>query len=125
MTTDESGQLSELTLETESQSNVNTSQDGTLSAPPDVDTRPIGACYNELQEVRAAGLALRAAVERAKTANARFWACRDAATESVPTASAINWRSRAAANSFDFIASIIIAIEKMIEDGTQATQEVS
>ena len=121
MTTDESGQLSELTSETESQSNANTSQVGTLSAPPDVDTRPIGACYNELQEVRAAGLALRAAVERARTANARFWACRDAATESVPTASAINLSLRVTAKSFDFIAREINAVEKMIEDGAQAT----
>jgi len=125
MTTDESGQLSESTSETESQSNANTSQVGTLSAPPDVDTRPIGACYNELQEVKAAGLALRAAVERAKTANARFWACRDAAQTAAGIVPVNQFRTEFLAFAFETIGKHVASVENLIAAATQTTQEVS
>lgn len=116
MTTDENEQLSELTSGTESQSSESTSQDGTLSAPPDVDTRPIGACYNELQAVKAAGLALRAAVENAKAANARFWACRDAAKTVGGIAPANHYRGLYQASIFDSLADQITQLESMIEN---------
>lgn len=120
---DESEQLSGLTSEAESQSNANTSQGGTLSAPPDVDTRPIGACYLELQEVKAAGLALRAAVERAKTANARFWACRDAAKIAAGIAPANRFRTKFLDYAFETIDQQLAGVEGLIEVGTQTTQE--
>jgi len=125
VTQDESEQLSESTLGTESQSSVSTSQDGTSSALSDVDTRPIGACYNELQEVKAAGLALRAAVERAKAANARFWACRDAAQEAAGIVPANQFRQQFLASAFERIETPITDLENMIAAATQTTQEVS
>ena len=79
MTQDESEQLSESTLGTESQSSESTSLDGKQSPPSDPDTKPIGRCYNELQEVKAAAQAMRTANARAQAALAKFWACRDAA----------------------------------------------
>ena len=116
MTMDESGQLSESTSGTESQLSENTSQAGTSSAPPDVDTRPIGACYNELQAVKAAGLALRTAVENAKAANARFWACRDAAKTVAGVPPASHYRGLYQASIFDTLADQITQLENMIEN---------
>ena len=79
MTADESGQLSGLTSETPSFSNESTSQDGISQQQPDIDTRPVGRCFNEakrLKDLVAQAKAVDLAMRDALTA---FWACRDAA----------------------------------------------
>ena len=80
MTADESGQLSGLTSEVPSSSNASTSQDGDSQQQPDIDTRPVGRCYNEAKRLKnlvAQAKAVDAAMRDALTA---FWACRDAAS---------------------------------------------
>ena len=125
MTTDESEQLSELTTEQESQLSGSTSPDGSSSAPPDVDTKPIGACHGELLEIRAAVAAMRAAKARLEAASAAFWACRDAAKVAAGIVPANRFRTEFLAFAFETIGQHLAGIEGLIEVGTQTTQEVT
>lgn len=79
MTADESGQLSGSQPATDSGLSGSMSPDGDSRQQTDIDDRPVGACYNELQAVKAAVDAARAADARVKDALAKFWQCRDAA----------------------------------------------
>ena len=125
MTTDESGQLSELTPATESQSSESTLPVGASSAPPDVDERPIGACHLEMLEIKAAVAAMRAAKARLEAASAAFWACRDAAQEAAGIAPANHFRQQFLASAFELIEAPITDLENLINVVTQTTQEVS
>jgi len=81
MTADENAQSSGLTSETQSSSNASTSQDGDSQQQPDIDTRPVGRCYNEAKRLKnliAQARAVDAAMQDALTA---FWRCRDATDE--------------------------------------------
>ena len=116
MTADESEQLSGLTPATESESSVSTSQGGTLSAPPDIDEKPIGACHLEMLEIKAAVAAMRAAKARLEAASAAFWRCRDAAKTVGGIAPANHYRGLYQASIFDGLNDQITQLESMIEN---------
>lgn len=80
-TADESGQLSGLTSETPSFSNESTSQDGISQQQPDIDTRPVGRCFNEAKRLKNLITQAQAVDAAMKDALTAFWACRDAAAE--------------------------------------------
>ena len=122
---DESGQSSGLKMGQELQSSGSTSLDGSLSAPPDVDTRPIGACHGELLDIRAAVAAMRTAKARLEAASAAFWACRDAATDAAGIVPANQFRQQFLASAFESIEVPITDLENLIAAATQSTQEVS
>ena len=115
-TADESGQSSGLRPATDSTSSANTSPDGALSPPMDVDERPIGACYNEMRAVKDAVNAMRAADAKAKAALAAFWACRDSAS-AVNAAANPSIRSQFLATTFDGREDDVQQIERLIDDG--------
>ena len=75
-TADESGPLSESTPEAKQSLSENTLQDGN-SLPPDIDTRPVGRCHNEMNRVLELVRQARAIDAQLKTALTAFWACRD------------------------------------------------
>jgi len=125
VTTDESGQLSELTPATASELSENTLPVGASSAPPDVDERPIGACHLEMLEIKAAVAAMRAAKARLEAASAAFWACRDAAKKTAGIVPAAQYRTPFLAFAFESIESRITDLENLIAASTQTTQEVS
>ena len=112
---DESGQSSGLRPVTDSTSSANTSPDGVLSPPMNVDERPIGACYNEMKAVKDAVNAMRAADARAKAALAAFWACRDAAAVSAGIQSPSAKAASFLATTFDGREDDLRQIEKLIE----------
>ena len=116
MTQDESGQSSELTPATASESNESMSPAGTSSAPPDIDERPIGACHLEMLEIKAAVAAVRAANARAQAALAKFWACRDAAKTVAGVPPANHYRGLYQASIFDSLADQIQQLANMIEN---------
>ena len=115
MTADESARSSGLRPATESTLSVSTSLDGVLSPPKNVDERPIGACYNEMQAVKDAVNAMRAADAKAKAALAAFWACRDAASATNAAANPAPIRSQFLATTFDGREDDLRHIEKLIE----------
>ena len=81
MTADESGPLSGSTPAAKQFLSGNTSQDGDLRQQPDIDTRPVGRCFNELTRLKnliKQARAVDAAMQDALTA---FWRCRDATDE--------------------------------------------
>ena len=125
MTTDESGQLSELTPATASELSENTLPVGASSAPPDVDERPIGACHLEMLEIKAAVAAMRAAKSRLEAASAAFWACRDAAQTAAGIVPVNQFRTEFLAFAFETIGQNVASIENLIAAATQTTQEVS
>lgn len=120
---DESGQLSGLTPATESQLSGSTSPDGTLSVPPNIDERPIGACHLEMLEIKAAVAAMRTAKARLEAASAAFWACRDAAKKTAGIVPAAQYRTQFLASAFEIIGQQLAGIEGLIEISTYTTQE--
>jgi len=118
---DESGQSSGLRPVMDSTSNANTSLDGVLSPPMNVDERPIGACYNEMQAVKDAVNAMRAADARAKAALAAFWACRNAASATNAAANPAPIRSQFLATTFDGREDDVQQIERLIDDDSKTS----
>jgi len=115
MTADESAQSSGLQPATDSGLNGSMSPDGDSRQQTDIDDRPVGACYNELQAVKAAVNAARAADARVKTALAAFWACRDAAAATAGIQSPSTKAASFLATTFEGREDDLRQIEKLIE----------
>ena len=91
------------------------SPDGDSRQQTDIDDRPVGACYNELQAVKASVDAARAADARVKDALAAFWACRDAAAMTAGIQSPSTAKASFLATTFDGREDDLKQIEKLIE----------
>ena len=78
-TADESGPSSESTPEMTPFLNESTLQGGDSSLPPDIDTRPVGRCHNEMKRLKALIASARTVDLAMREALTAFWACRDAA----------------------------------------------
>ena len=114
-TADESGQSSGLTSGAQLSSNANTLQDGNSQQQPDIDTRPVGRCYNEakrLKDLINQARAVDAAMREALTA---FWACRDAAEETRAEAALQGLRQLHQAQIFDTRKKLLDRIEGYTE----------
>ena len=114
-TADESGQSSGLPLVTDSGSSGSTSQAGGSPQQTDIDDRPVGRCYSELQAVKSAVDAARAADAKVKAALAAFWACRDAAAATAGIQSPSSKAASFLATTFDGREDDLRQIEKLIE----------
>ena len=112
---DESGQSSGSQPATDSELNGSMSPDGVSRQQTDIDDRPVGACYNELQAVKAAVNAARAADARVKDALAAFWACRDAAAATAGIQSPSTKAASFLATTFEGREDDLRQIEKLIE----------
>jgi hypothetical protein len=115
MAADESGQLSGSQPATDSGLSGSISPDGDSRQQTDIDDRPVGACYNELQAVKAAVDAARAADARVKDALAAFWACRDAAAAVAGIQSPSAKATSFLATTFEGREDDLRQIEKLIE----------
>lgn len=113
---DESGQLSGSQPATDSGLSGSMFPDGDSRQQTDIDDRPVGACYNELQAVKASVDAARAADARVKDALAKFWQCRDAAAMSAGIQSPSTVKAASfLATTFDGREDDLRQIEKLIE----------
>ena len=119
MTADESARLSGLPPATDSESSGSTSPDGDSRQQTDIDDRPVGACYNELQAVKSAVNAARAADARVKAAVAKFWACRDAAAMSAGIQSPSSKAASFLTTTFDGREDDLRQIEKLIGEDSK------
>ena len=119
MTADESARSSGLPPATDSESSGSTSPDGASRQQTDIDDRPVGACYNELQAVKSAVNAARAADARVKDALAKFWACRDAAAATAGIQSPSAKAASFLATTFDGREDDLRQIEKLIGEDSK------